>query len=50
MLDQALKHRAFCFWCLLAATATFASAPLVIPEARAAFRQLTGRSAAPDII
>ena len=30
------EHRAFCLWCLLSAAATFATAPLVVPEARAA--------------
>ncbi|MGH9357528.1 MAG: vitamin K epoxide reductase family protein [Terriglobia bacterium] len=39
-LDQVTKYRAFCLWCLLAAGATFASVPLVLPEARAAARQL----------
>jgi uncharacterized membrane protein len=44
-VDQWTKHRAFCSWCLLAAGATFATVPLVVPEARAAFRQITsGRS------
>jgi len=38
-VDQWTKHRAFCFWCLLAAAATFAAAPLVIPEAMAALRR-----------
>src|SRR5439155_15911003 len=37
-VDQWTKHKAFCFWCLLAATATFAMVPLVIPEAIAAAR------------
>jgi uncharacterized membrane protein len=32
-VDQWTKHRAFCFWCLLAAAATVAMAPLAIPEA-----------------
>lgn len=33
------KHyRAWCFWCLIAAGATFAMTPLVIPEALAAIR------------
>ena len=36
-VDQWTKHRAFCFWCLLAAGATFATVPLAIPEARSAF-------------
>src|SRR5207244_13433661 len=35
-LDQWTKHRAFCFWCLLAATATFAMAPLAWREAMSA--------------
>lgn len=29
---QWADHRAFCFWCLLAAAATFASVPLAAPE------------------
>lgn len=32
-VDQWTKHRAFCFWCLLAAAATFAMVPLVVREA-----------------
>ena len=39
-VDQWTKHRAFCFWCLVAAAATFATAPLVVPEALAAARVL----------
>ncbi|HEY2829601.1 MAG TPA: vitamin K epoxide reductase family protein [Thermoanaerobaculia bacterium] len=39
-VDQWTQHRAFCFWCLIAAAATFAMAPLVIPEASEAIRQL----------
>ncbi len=39
-VDQWTKHRAFCFWCLLAAGATFATVPLVVPEARTALRHL----------
>jgi uncharacterized membrane protein len=38
-VDQWRKHRAFCSWCLLAAAATFAAVPLVIPEARAVTRR-----------
>jgi hypothetical protein len=38
-LDEWRKHRAFCFWCLVASAATFAAVPLVIPEARSAFRR-----------
>ena len=43
-VDQWTKHRAFCLWCLLAASATFASVPLVVPEARAALRHLRGEA------
>jgi len=39
-VNQWTEHRAFCFWCLLAAGSTFAAVPLVVPEARAALRQL----------
>lgn len=39
-LEQWTKHRAFCLWCLAAAGASFATAPLVVPEARAALQQL----------
>jgi len=39
--DQWTKHRAFCLWCLLAASATFAMVPLAIPETIAAARALT---------
>jgi uncharacterized membrane protein len=35
-VDQWTKHRAFCFWCLTAAAATFAALPLTWREARAA--------------
>lgn len=36
--DQAFRHRAFCFWCLLAAGCTVATVPLALPEARDALR------------
>ncbi len=39
-IDQWTKHKAFCLWCLLAATATFVSLPLAVPEAIAALQQL----------
>ena len=39
-VDQWTKHKAFCFWCLLAAAATFAALPLAVPEALAALGQL----------
>lgn len=35
--DQWAKHRAFCSYCLMAAGATFATLPLVLPEAREAW-------------
>ena len=34
------QHRAFCLWCLIAASATFAMAPLVIRETKNAFQAL----------
>ena len=39
-VDQWTKHKAFCFWCLLAAAATFAALPLAVPEAVEAVHQL----------
>jgi len=36
--EQWTRHRAFCTWCLAAAGATFATLPLVLGEARAAWR------------
>ncbi|MDQ6803026.1 MAG: vitamin K epoxide reductase family protein [Acidobacteriota bacterium] len=42
-VDQATKQKAFCFWCLLAAAATFASAPLIVPEAIEAARAMAGK-------
>lgn len=33
-LKQWTEHRAFCLWCLIAAGASFATALLVVPEAR----------------
>jgi hypothetical protein len=38
--DQWTKHRAFCIWCLVAAGATFATVPFVIPEAVEAVRNV----------
>lgn len=40
-LDEWTKEGAFCFWCLLAAAATFATVPLAIPEALAAARTIS---------
>jgi hypothetical protein len=39
-VDQWTKHEVFCFWCLLAATVTFVSLPLAVPEAMVALKQL----------
>lgn len=36
-VDQWTKHKAFCFWCLLAAATSIATLPLSIPEAREAW-------------
>ena len=38
--DQWAKHKAFCSWCLLAAGATLATVPLVIPETKEALGHL----------
>ncbi|HET6567048.1 MAG TPA: vitamin K epoxide reductase family protein [Rhodothermales bacterium] len=43
-IDQWTKHRAFCSYCLLAAGATFATVPLVVPEVMDALRELLGKS------
>ncbi|MDQ6938419.1 MAG: vitamin K epoxide reductase [Actinomycetota bacterium] len=43
-LEQATKHRRFCFWCLLAAAANVAALPQVVPEARVALRAVLHRS------
>lgn len=43
-VDQWTKHRAFCFWCLLAASATFATVPLAMPEARVALDRLVAKA------
>jgi uncharacterized membrane protein len=39
-IDQWTKHKAFCFWCLLAAAATFVALPLAVPEAVEAVNHL----------
>ncbi len=41
--DQFAKHKAACLWCLVAAAATFVTAALAVPEARAAAEQLRKR-------
>ncbi len=38
--EQASKHRRFCSWCFAATAASVAMVPQVLPEARAALRQL----------
>ena len=38
--NQATKQKAFCFWCILIALATFGSVPLAVPETKAALRRL----------
>jgi hypothetical protein len=40
--EQTKRHGALCFWCLVAADANVAAAPMAIPEARAALRAITG--------
>ena len=49
-VDQWTKYHTFCSWCLLSGGATFATVPLALMEARAAFQHLTecqqGRSVA----
>jgi uncharacterized membrane protein len=47
--DQATRYKAACLWCLSASAATFAMVPLVIPEAREAWRNLRRPPAAPRI-
>ncbi len=42
-VDQWTKHRTFCSWCVLAAIATFATVPLAVPEARAAYDHYRNR-------
>ncbi|HEX5504486.1 MAG TPA: vitamin K epoxide reductase family protein [Thermomicrobiales bacterium] len=41
--DQWTRHRACCLWCLLAAGAPCATAPLAAPEAVTAVRRVRGR-------
>jgi uncharacterized membrane protein len=38
--EQVSKHRAICGWCTVAAVASVATVPLVLPEARRAWAQL----------
>lgn len=46
-ITQATKQKAFCFWCILIALATLSTAPLALPEARAALRQISGAKRRP---
>jgi uncharacterized membrane protein len=38
IVDQRVKQKAYCFWCLIAATASMALLPFALPEAWAALR------------
>jgi uncharacterized membrane protein len=38
--EQVSKHRALCFYCLVASAATWVAVPLAVPEAREAWRAL----------
>jgi len=42
-VEQVARHRRLCSYCVVAAGASFAMVPLVVPEARAAVRSLIGR-------
>jgi uncharacterized membrane protein len=44
--DQATRYKAACLWCLSASAATWAMVPLVVPEAKEAWRTLRRPSAA----
>lgn len=39
VIDQTVKQKAYCIWCLVAAAASVAMLPFAIPEARAAWRR-----------
>jgi uncharacterized membrane protein len=45
LIDQPTKYKAYCTWCVTGALATLAAVPLVLPEARAAWRNLRGEAA-----
>lgn len=42
--EQITKHKRICSWCTVAAIASLASVPLVLPEAKQAWRALRSRS------
>lgn len=44
-VEQWTQHRAFCSWCLYAASASSAALPLAVPEGVAAARRLLSRRA-----
>ncbi len=44
LAEQVTKHRKICSWCTVAALAQLATLPIALPEARAAFHRLRGRS------
>lgn len=46
-IEEWKGYRAFCFWCLVASTATFASVALAIPEARRSMRNWASTGSEP---
>ncbi len=42
IVELITQHRALCFYCLLASTATWAELPQALPEANDAWRTLRG--------
>jgi uncharacterized membrane protein len=47
-VEQVSKHRAICGWCAVAAAASVATVPLVLPEARHAWHELVHRKSSPE--
>lgn len=47
--DQATRYKAACIWCLSASAATWAMVPLVMPEAKEAWRNMRRPAAAPRV-
>ena len=43
-VEQGSKHRKFCSWCLVAAAASLAMVPAVVPETRQAWKTMRGRA------
>lgn len=42
LIDQPVKYKAYCVWCILSAGASLAVLPLALPEAKKAFANLRG--------